>query len=62
MLWASFASWLLMNLLLIAVPRYGAYTKVVTGLLLISTNLGYSWLVPKPPLLIIVEGKLKFLS
>lgn len=56
MLWASLASWLLMNLLLVAVPRYGAYTKIVTGLLLISTNLGYSWLVPKPPLIIIVEG------
>lgn len=56
MLWASFASWLLMNLLLVAVPRYGAYCKVVTGLLLISTNLGYSWLVPKPQLVIIMEG------
>lgn len=56
MLWASFATWLLMNLLLVAVPRYGAYTKVVTGLLLISTNLGYSWLLPKPELVIIIEG------
>lgn len=56
MLWASFASWLLMNLLLVAVPRYGAYTKIVTGLLLISTNLGYSWLVPNPQLVIIMEG------
>lgn len=56
MLWASFASWLVMNLLLVAVPRYGAYCKVVTGLLLISTNFGYSWLVPKPQLVIIMEG------
>lgn len=58
MLWASFASWLLMNLLLVAVPRYGAYTKVVTGLLLCSTNLGYSWLVPhhQNQLVIIMEG------
>lgn len=56
MLWASFASWLLMNLLLVAVPRYGAYTKVVTGLLLLCTNLGYSWLLPKPELVIIMEG------
>lgn len=45
-----------MNLLLVAVPRYGAYTKIVTGLLLISTNLGYSWLVPNPQLVIIMEG------
>lgn len=56
MLWASLASWLLMNLMLLAVPRYGAYTKVFTGLLLVITNLGYSWLVPKPPLVIIMEG------
>lgn len=56
MLWASLASWFLMNLLLIAVPRYGAYTKVVTGLLLVCTNLGYSWIIPKPPLTIIMEG------
>lgn len=56
MLWASLASWFLMNLLLLAVPRYGAYTKIVTGLLLVCTNIGYSWIIPKPPLTIIVEG------
>lgn len=56
MLWASFASWLLMNLLILILPRYGAYTKVVTGLLLVSTNIGYSWLVPNPQLVIIMEG------
>lgn len=56
MLYASLASWFVMNLLLIAVPRYGAYTKIVTGVLLISTNVGYSFIVPKPPLTIIVEG------
>lgn len=56
LLWASLASWLLMNLLLVAVPRYGAYLKVLTGLLLISTNIGYYWSLPKPPLIIILEG------
>lgn len=56
MLWASLASWFLMNLLLLAVPRYGAYTKIITGVLLVCTNIGYSWIIPKPPLTIIVEG------
>lgn len=56
LLWASFASWVLMNLLLIAVPRYGAYTKALTGLLLICTNAGYYMLLPKRPLTIIIEG------
>ncbi|KAI9585640.1 hypothetical protein GQX74_001487 [Glossina fuscipes] len=56
MLWASLASWLLMNLLLIAVPRYGAYMKALTGVLLIGTNVGYYCLLPKRPLTIYLEG------
>lgn len=53
---ASLASWLMMNLLLIAVPRYGAYTKVVTGLLLVLTTVGYYLMLPKRPLTIYIEG------
>ncbi|XP_067621667.1 dual oxidase maturation factor 1 isoform X3 [Eurosta solidaginis] len=56
MLWASLASWLLMNLLLVAVPRYGAYMKALTGALLIATNIGYYCLLPKRPLIIYLEG------
>lgn len=56
MLYASLACWFLMNLMLITVPRYGAYTKIVIGLLLIATNVGYSHCLPKPPLMVIVEG------
>lgn len=56
MLWASLASWLLMNLLLIAVPRYGAYMKALTGALLIGTNVGYYCQLPKRPLTIYMEG------
>ncbi|XP_036217926.1 dual oxidase maturation factor 1 [Bactrocera oleae] len=56
MLWASLASWLLMNLLLIAVPRYGAYMKALTGALLIGTNIGYYCMLPKRPLIIYLEG------
>lgn len=46
----------MMNLLLIAVPRYGAYTKVVTGLLLVLTTVGYYLMLPKRPLTIYIEG------
>lgn len=56
LLWASLASWLMMNLLLIAVPRYGAYMKALTGALLISTNIGYYCQLPKRPLTIYMEG------
>ncbi|KAL5280828.1 C06E1.3 family protein [Megaselia abdita] len=56
LLWTSLASWLLMNLLLIAVPRYGAYMKALTGALLVSTNVGYYYLLPKRPLVIYMEG------
>lgn len=55
-LWASFASWLLMNLLLIAVPRYGAYLMTLTGSLLLLADLGYYMMIPKKPLIIVIEG------
>ncbi|XP_017859116.1 PREDICTED: dual oxidase maturation factor 1 [Drosophila arizonae] len=56
MLWASLASWLLMNLLLLAVPRYGAYLKALTGALLVCTAVGYHCLLPQRPLCIFLEG------
>lgn len=56
MLWASFASWILMNLLLVSVPRYGAYTMCLCGLLLICTAVGYYCMLPEHPLTIIMEG------
>lgn len=52
----SFATWILMNVLLCAVPRYGSYTMILTGVLLLTTNLVYAVLLPKPPLLIPFEG------
>lgn len=45
-----------MNVLLCAVPRYGAYTMMLTGVLLLCTNVTYALLLPKPPLLIPFEG------
>jgi len=53
---SAFASWLLMNLLLVVVPRYGAYAMVVTGTLLHCTALVYYMLIPFNPLVVRFEG------
>jgi len=58
---AAFTAWLLMNILLMVVPRYGAYTMVLTGLLVLSADLMYLWLLPDAPLQVRFEvGMLKF--
>ncbi|KDR12423.1 hypothetical protein L798_13472 [Zootermopsis nevadensis] len=56
LLWSAFAMWLLMNLLLVVVPRYGAYAMMVTGTLLLSTDLVYYMLIPLNPLVVRFEG------
>ena len=53
---SAFASWLLMNLLLVVVPRYGAYAMMVTGTLLHCTALVYYMLIPFNPLVVRFEG------
>lgn len=55
MLWASFAMWMVMNILLCMVPRYGAYTMVLTGLMILASNGIYYALLPKIPLIIHFE-------
>ncbi|XP_037076353.1 dual oxidase maturation factor 1-like [Pollicipes pollicipes] len=49
-IWTAFASWLLTNLLLLTVPRYGAYLMVVTGGLMCLACGLYSALQSGPPL------------
>ncbi|KAI4469877.1 dual oxidase 2 [Holotrichia oblita] len=56
MLWTSFALWLLMNLMLIVVPRYGAMLMTTCGLLLLGTVCGYLGLLPENPLVIHIES------
>ncbi|XP_022920956.1 dual oxidase maturation factor 1-like [Onthophagus taurus] len=56
MLWTSFAAWLLMNLMLIVVPRYGTMLMILCGILLVSTNWGYMSLLPKTPLVNHIEN------
>ncbi|TGZ49633.1 DUOXA-like protein C06E1.3 [Temnothorax longispinosus] len=58
MLWTSFASWLMMNLLLMVVPRYGAYGMIFTGLCMLLTNLIYTALLPCEPLIAHIEGSI----
>ncbi|KRT83226.1 hypothetical protein AMK59_4641 [Oryctes borbonicus] len=58
MLWTAFALWLLMNLMLIVVPRYGTMLMTVCGLLLIGTVCGYLKLLPENPLVIHIESSI----
>ena len=51
----SFALWLLMNMLLVIVPRYGAYLMTSTGLMMLFSNLVYYWMLPGRPLRIHLE-------
>lgn len=54
-LWMAFALWVLSNLLLVVVPRYGAYLVTLTGLTLLFCNFLYFKLLPSRPLLIRLE-------
>ena len=54
-LWSSFALWLTMNIMLVTVPRYGAYTMSLTGIVMLSSNAIYVWLLPSRPLQIRIE-------
>ncbi|KAK9501853.1 hypothetical protein O3M35_012504 [Rhynocoris fuscipes] len=55
LLWTAFASWLVMNLLLVVVPRYGACAMVLTGLLMLASTLAYHCLLPVRPLAVRFE-------
>ncbi|KFM72662.1 Dual oxidase maturation factor 1, partial [Stegodyphus mimosarum] len=55
LLWTAFSVWMVMNILLCMVPRYGAYTMVLTGILILSCNGLYALMLPKIPLIIHFE-------
>jgi dual oxidase maturation factor 1 len=46
-----------MNLLLVAVPRYGAYGMCLTGAILLGASVVYYLMLPKPPLVIVLDGR-----
>jgi len=54
-LWMAFALWVLSNLMLVVVPRYGAYLVTLTGFTLLFCNFIYFKLLPSRPLLIRLE-------
>lgn len=56
-LWAAFCTWILMNVFLCAVPRYGVYCMQVTGALMLLTNAIYFILLPTKPLFIPFENQ-----
>ncbi|XP_022246825.1 LOW QUALITY PROTEIN: dual oxidase maturation factor 1-like [Limulus polyphemus] len=58
LLWTAFSLWLLMNILLCTVPRYGAYCMQLTGGVMLFTNAVYALLLPRKPLVIPFEGGL----
>ena len=44
-----------MNIMLVTVPRYGAYTMSLTGIAMLASTAIYVWLLPSRPLLIRIE-------
>lgn len=56
MLWSSFALWLVMNIMLLVVPRYGAVLMTACGILLLTTVCGYLAMLPSNPLVVHLEG------
>ena len=54
--------WVFSNLLLMAVPHYGAYLFTLTGMKLLFCNFLYFNLLPKSPLVIRLEQSVLILS
>lgn len=55
LLWTSFAAWILMNILLCAVPRYGLFMMQLTGVFMLLSVTLYAILLPKKGLVIPFE-------
>ncbi|KOB73423.1 Dual oxidase maturation factor 1 [Operophtera brumata] len=62
LLWAALALWLLMNLLLVVVPRYGAYAMASVGVTLCAAAGGYWASLPHAPLVVRLDGAMLFFS
>lgn len=59
---AALALWLLMNLLLVVVPRYGAYAMASVGVTLCAAAGGYWASLPHAPLVVRLDGSMLFFS
>ncbi|XP_052753490.1 dual oxidase maturation factor 2 [Galleria mellonella] len=62
LLWTALALWLLMNLLLVVVPRYGAYAMATVGVTLCAAAGGYWASLPTAPLIVRLDGAMLFFS
>ncbi|XP_032517617.2 dual oxidase maturation factor 2 [Danaus plexippus] len=62
LLWTALALWLLMNLLLVVVPRYGAYAMASLGVTLCAAAGGYWASLPHAPLVVRLDGAMLFFS
>ncbi|KAL0838783.1 hypothetical protein ABMA28_016830 [Loxostege sticticalis] len=62
LLWTALALWLLMNLLLVVVPRYGAYAMAMLGVTLCAAAGGYWASLPHAPLTVRLDGAMLFFS
>lgn len=62
LLWTALALWLLMNLLLVVVPRYGAYAMAILGVTLCAAAGGYWASLPNAPLVVRLDGAMLFFS
>ncbi|XP_022813820.1 dual oxidase maturation factor 1 isoform X1 [Spodoptera litura] len=62
LLWTAIALWLLMNLLLVVVPRYGAYAMATLGVTLCAAAGGYWASLPHAPLVVRLDGAMLFFS
>ncbi|XP_041979575.1 dual oxidase maturation factor 2 isoform X2 [Aricia agestis] len=62
LLWTALALWLLMNLLLVVVPRYGAYAMTSVGVTLCAAAGGYWASLPHVPLVVRLDGAMLYFS
>ncbi|XP_049873226.1 dual oxidase maturation factor 1 [Pectinophora gossypiella] len=62
LLWTALALWLLMNLLLVVVPRYGAFAMACLGVTLCAAAGGYWASLPQTPLVVRLDGAMLFFS
>ena len=52
---SSFVLWVSMNIMILVVPRYGAYLMALTGLMMLFSDAVFWNLIPKRPLMIHIE-------
>ncbi|KAL4715991.1 hypothetical protein ACJJTC_013291 [Scirpophaga incertulas] len=62
LLWTALSLWLVMNLLLVVVPRYGAYAMAALGGALCAAAAGYWWSLPHAPLVVRLDGAVLLFS